>query len=228
MGGDAPRSEPVVTYPGAGEVPFAEGAILGRAYAFGPAGASFLVPVDLTIRYEPDEVPADRDEDALRLHVLDDGVEWVEVPGGAVDLTAHAVTTPIEHFSTLVPAARVYQVPGPGFTRVFLLNIDAEVDSCTGPVPTLGPTVTVRVGEGTVSFGFGTGEYVAGQGDGSHHLSIPVDPLMGCVATVDATWVIQFTSMRRFTGMLEAEQTHTETCPNPDPCSFRWRLVGSR
>lgn len=209
-------------------LPPAEGTIPESAYDLGPDGATFLAPVALTIGYAPDQVPADRDEAELRLHVLEDeGLEWVEVPGGTVDLVAHEVTTPIAHFSRHVLAARVFQVPGAGFDRTFLLEIDVDATSCSGPVPTLGPSARVIVGDGTVSFGFGTGEYVAGQGAGSHSMTIPINPVTGCVGTVESTWAIQFLGLRHFTGTLAADMTYTEPC-EADPCAFTWLLDGTR
>jgi hypothetical protein len=90
--------------------PDARAPIAGTAFDFGPDGAQFAKPVNLSISYDQAAVPADVDEGSLRLHKLTDGA-WIEVVGSAVEVDANTVTGEITSFSkySVLPAR-----PDPG------------------------------------------------------------------------------------------------------------------
>ncbi len=70
------------------------------AFEFGPDGTQFTVPVQLTIAYDPNHLPAGVVESDLKLHKRVGG-SWVEVAGSSVDEANDTVTGSINSFSTL-------------------------------------------------------------------------------------------------------------------------------
>jgi len=220
-------SEPV--YPSAEpypDAPLAEGLVAGRAYWFEPDGMTFDAPVEVTIAYEPGEVPAGTAESELVLLVVE-GDEWIPISGSVPDPEAHAVTATVAHFSALSPGrldART--VPGAGFVEFFQLRGTLVESTCSSPYPLEGQW-RVTIGQGTLSFGLGTGTYSGGSAEGEHGMTIPVRPQDACYATVHVDWWLYFYSPYRFEAELEFDYAYTEGC-GADDCGFIWEVEGTR
>ena len=70
----------------------------GTVFDFGPDGAQFAQPVQLTIAYDPARLPSGTTEGTLAIHKLfPDG--WRLIPGGTVDVAANKASAPITTFS---------------------------------------------------------------------------------------------------------------------------------
>jgi hypothetical protein len=74
--------------------------VTGTTYRFLPEEAAFDQQVQVTIRYDPANLPAGAEENALKLHEVVGG-EWQEIPGSIVDEADNTVTTLIAGFSVL-------------------------------------------------------------------------------------------------------------------------------
>jgi alpha-tubulin suppressor-like RCC1 family protein len=70
----------------------------GTVYQLGPDGTVFSEPVQLTIEYDPAQLPPGASAPLLGIHKLINGA-WVRVPGSIVDLVHETVTAPLQGFS---------------------------------------------------------------------------------------------------------------------------------
>ena len=83
---------------------------IGLAYDFGPDGATFDPPAELTFTYDPDDIPADVDEENLVVAVWDeDAGEWVDLEC-TVDPATNTITAKVSHFTVFSVIA--YPAPG--------------------------------------------------------------------------------------------------------------------
>jgi len=74
--------------------------IIGLAYDFGPAGATFDPPITFTWSYDPDALPEGMAEEDLVLAYHDEATgEWVELDG-VVDTVNNTITASVAHFTT--------------------------------------------------------------------------------------------------------------------------------
>lgn len=74
--------------------------IIGLAYDFGPAGATFNPPATLTWEYDPEELPEGAAEEDLVLAYYDEETgEWV-ILECTVDIDNNVITASIAHFTT--------------------------------------------------------------------------------------------------------------------------------
>lgn len=73
--------------------------LAGTVYEFGPDGTKFGAPVNVTMTYDPRQLPAGKEEQSLRAVTLADS-RWHPVPGSMVDVGRHVVTATVQHFST--------------------------------------------------------------------------------------------------------------------------------
>lgn len=74
--------------------------IIGLAYDFGPAGATFNPPATLTWEYDPEELPEGAAEEDLVLAFYDEETgEWV-ILECTVDIDNNVITASIAHFTT--------------------------------------------------------------------------------------------------------------------------------
>jgi len=167
--------------------PPAAGLIDARVYEIGPEGARFSKPVELTLGYELDELPVESEESELILYVLD-GEEWTAIPGSEADVVEHAVTATVAHFSTHAAGRpEIFYVPGDGFSETFVVTKTLVDNTCRVPyVPD--PMWRVTIGDGTLTFGLGTGTYDGGIADGEYAMTIPIRPRDECYAQADITW----------------------------------------
>lgn len=156
--------------------------IAGTAVDMGPDGTKFTLPVQLTIRYDPAQLPAGADVSMLKLAKLIDGM-WIAMDGTKVDAVAHTVTGVTSSFSTYaLTLCRLLFVscmsPGPdvtvgsglekqtvglvtgshsGFfaTRVTVRSLDPAVALVAPDLTTPGsPTITVNVAAGQPNFSY--------------------------------------------------------------------------
>jgi uncharacterized membrane protein len=72
--------------------------IIGAAYDFGPSGATFDPPVNLTFAYNTFQLPAGTGEENLTVAIWQDDA-WVEIEGAVIDADANTITVPVSHFS---------------------------------------------------------------------------------------------------------------------------------
>jgi len=80
--------------------PPADANIIGLAYDFGPAGATFDPAISLTWSYDPDALPEGVAEADLVLAYYDEeATEWVELDG-VVDTVNNTITASVAHFTT--------------------------------------------------------------------------------------------------------------------------------
>ncbi len=85
--------------------------VIGLAYDFGPAGATFNPPITLTWSYDPAEIPEGVAEEDLVLYYYDDGSsKWVELEC-VVDTENNSITASVEHFTTFAVLGYEVEVP---------------------------------------------------------------------------------------------------------------------
>ncbi len=107
---------------------------IGLAYDLGPDGATFDPPAELTFTYDPDDIPAEVDEENLVLSMWDEEAgEWVDLEC-TVDPATNTITAKVSHFSAFSVIA--YTRPA-AFEATYLLVFPTQVDT--------GETVTARV-----------------------------------------------------------------------------------
>lgn len=73
--------------------------VAGTAVELGPTGQQFAVPVQLSIRYTPAQLPAGAAEQLLRIN-RDAGGTWQPVTGSTADVATKVVTASLTSFST--------------------------------------------------------------------------------------------------------------------------------
>ncbi len=103
-----------ITVEGASYYPTSSKIVPGTIYEFGPNGTQFERPVQLTIEYDPSEIPAGTEEGELGIALATSWhgfTGWLTLPDSAVDTDANTVTAPITSFST-------YGVSGEGHAIV--------------------------------------------------------------------------------------------------------------
>ena len=134
----------------------APGYVTGSAYQYRPDGTQFSKPVQVTLVYDPANVPSGASESSIRLHTVQNG-QWVPVTGSSVDTTLHTVTGQTTHFSIY---GAVAAQPGvlKTITATSGANLDPDgyrlvVDGGAGPHLTINDTADVTglsVGDHTV------------------------------------------------------------------------------
>ena len=73
--------------------------LLGHVYEIGPTGTQFSEPVNITLHYNPADVPAGVAENDIHIYWYNEQTNsWVDM-GGTVDTTAHTVTIQVTHLS---------------------------------------------------------------------------------------------------------------------------------
>jgi hypothetical protein len=100
----------------------APGYVTGSAYHYRPDGTQFSKPVQITIVYDPANVPSGASESSVRLHTVENG-QWVPVSGSVVDTSLHTVTGQTTHFSIYGAVAAQ-----PGVLEVISATSGAKLD----------------------------------------------------------------------------------------------------
>jgi len=96
--------------------------IIGLAYEFSPAGATFNPPITFTWNYDPGTLPAGVDEKDLVLAYYDTAsAQWVELPS-TVNTTTHTITASVSHFTTFAILAPVPVAPPAPTPAAFSLS----------------------------------------------------------------------------------------------------------
>ncbi|UCF05576.1 MAG: hypothetical protein JSV33_00645 [bacterium] len=115
------------------------------------------------------------------------------------------------------------------YSGAFMITDTLVSNDCVIPVPP-GTVVNVTVVGDSINFaGFpGDWDSLTATGTGtSPETTIPVDP-PDCYSYQTITFSIRFTDTNHFYGMFGADIRKDPGCPNPDPCSFTYRIGGSR
>lgn len=147
---DEERLRKIEVLPMAEPPPLPEnGYIIGIAYDFIPAGATFAPPIELEISYAPPQNPPpppdDLDEKDLLIAYYDEEAgEWLEL-GGVMDTVSDTITAEVSHFTAFaIICYRVPPVPA-AFTVSKLIISPAEVD--IGQSVTISAIITNTGGE---------------------------------------------------------------------------------
>jgi hypothetical protein len=86
---------------------------IGKAYDLGPSGTTFAQPVDVTLPYDPANIPAGGDPASISVAYFT-GTHWATA-GGVVDPVAHTVTVRVKAFE------------GEIFTTIFIATVAGAV-----------------------------------------------------------------------------------------------------
>lgn len=90
-----------------------DASIIGLAYDFGPAGATFEPPITLEYTYDPDTLPEGVAEEDLVIAYYDkEAGKWVELEC-VVDTENNTITALVSHFTCFAIIARVTPAPTP-------------------------------------------------------------------------------------------------------------------
>ena len=88
-----PMEEPPAPYP--------DTSFISLPYDIGPDGATFDPPITITVKYDPDDIPAGVKEANLGIAIWDEAAgNWIELEGCVVDTVNHTITAPVSHFTT--------------------------------------------------------------------------------------------------------------------------------
>jgi hypothetical protein len=112
--------------------PPAHSSVIGLAYDFGPDGATFDLPITLTITYNPALIPEGVAEQNLVIARWRDG-EWINLDS-VVDPVTNTITATVSHFTTFAVLAYIHPAV---ITTTDLLITPEEVD--------IGETVNISV-----------------------------------------------------------------------------------
>ena len=222
-----------------------DGMILNRAYGIGPDDVPFQQPVQVTISYDPADIPGGVDEDDLGLCKEEGGV-WEEVSGSTVDTQNHSVTGQVSEFSKssgrgydltgfstdytcYCPGVVLTTIPGSGFDAYFMLMSTLSENSCSFPVP-MSSSIRITIEGNIITFDGMVGIWgdpIPGTGTGTRQITIPINPGTGCYATATSTYFIRFQSTTHFTGTFHVTYEYTPEC-DTDDCSYTYDLEGTR
>ncbi len=73
--------------------------LLGHVFEIGPTGTQFSKPVNITLHYNPADIPTGVNETDINIYWYNEQTNsWVDM-GGTVDTTAHTVTIQVTHLS---------------------------------------------------------------------------------------------------------------------------------
>ncbi|MBA7677030.1 hypothetical protein ES703_85278 [subsurface metagenome] len=104
------------------------GYIIGIAYDFTPAGATFDPPMELEIRYDPSILPADvAEKDLLIAYYDEEANKWLELDS-TVDTVSNTVTAEVDHLTPFTIIGYEVVVAPAAFTITELIISPAEVN----------------------------------------------------------------------------------------------------
>lgn len=104
--------------------------LVGPAYAFGPSGLAFALPVTLTVSYVSDQVPASLGEANLGLGVLTNG-EWHPIDESTTDPSQNQVRAATLHFSVFGVIGRAMYISDTGANHRIVRVKDLTGDGWT-------------------------------------------------------------------------------------------------
>ena len=111
----------------------------------------------------------------------------------------------------------------------FALAETLETNTCVIFAPQ-GGYVTITIEGDSIWFGTFPGEWNEAEKSGggtSGEYTVPVDP-PDCYAYYTVTWAVEYTDEDSFTGFWSASYRKDPECPNPQPCSYTYRMTGTR
>jgi len=111
----------------------------------------------------------------------------------------------------------------------FTLAETLDANTCAVPSPP-GGSVTISIEGDSIWFGAFPGEWNEEERSGggtSGEYTVPVDP-PDCYAYYTVTWAIDYTDEDSFSGTWSASYRKEPECLNPLPCSFLYRIGGTR
>jgi hypothetical protein len=115
------------------------------------------------------------------------------------------------------------------YSGAFIIADTLVANSCAFPAPP--QTVTnVAIEDTTILFGTFGGKWdsLALTGSGtSPEVTVPVNP-PECYAHYTVTFSITYTDTDHFYGTYSVAYRKDPGCPNPDPCSYSYRIGGTR
>lgn len=142
----AVSAEVSVTVEPASGAPPNPGLLPGAAFDFGPDGTQFAQPVDLTITYDPSEIPDDAPPSSLVIHKAV-GNGWVKVGGSQVLTGSNKVKAPITSFSVFA----VISIGGPNE----ITTVGDAQNGVVGEPVGVNPSLVVLASDGTALSGVG-------------------------------------------------------------------------
>ncbi len=78
--------------------PPANSNVIGLTYDFGPEGATFSLPITITIKYDPASIPAGVNEKDLVIAYYNNATgKWIELPC-TVNTETNTITASVSHF----------------------------------------------------------------------------------------------------------------------------------
>lgn len=119
--------------------------------------------------------------------------------------------------------------PGSPYSGIFMVVSELITNNCAVPVPPSSMTTVVIEGDSMLFGGF-PGDWdessLTGTGDTPEY-TVPVDP-PECYSYYTIVYEITYVTADSFSGTYGADFRKDPGCPNPDPCSFRYNITGSR
>lgn len=115
------------------------------------------------------------------------------------------------------------------YSGSFTIADTLVANSCAVPAPPSAVT-NVTIEDTTILFGTfgGTWDSLTLTGSGtSPEVTVPVNP-PDCYAYYTVTFSITYTDTDHFYGTYSVAYRKDPECPNPDPCSYSYRIGGSR
>jgi hypothetical protein len=117
--------------------PPADKSIIGLAYDFGPAGATFDPPITITFSYDPANIPAGVNEKDLTIAFYDTVKgTWVVLEGIKVDPVTHTISGQASHFTAFTVISPAKAAPAPTQAPTPTPTATAAPTQAPGPTPT--------------------------------------------------------------------------------------------
>ena len=116
-----------------------DGAIIGKAYDFGPDGLTFDHPIQLLFSFDPASLPGGVTKANLVIAWWD-GKNWVALNGCKIDETANTVSGSITHFTIFTLITAPAPAPTPVATTTTTTPASVQVPAPTKTTP---PTTTI-------------------------------------------------------------------------------------
>lgn len=119
--------------------------------------------------------------------------------------------------------------PGSPYSGIFLVESALITNDCAVPEPP-SAMITVVIEGDSMLFGGFPGDWneasLTGSGD-VPEVTVPVIPPT-CYAYYTVVYEITYLNADSFSGTYGADYRKDPGCLNPDPCSFRYNITGSR
>jgi len=115
----------------------ADKSIIGLAYDFGPAGATFNPPITVTFSYNPANIPAGVNEKDMTIAFYDTVKgAWVVLEGIKVDPVTHTISGQASHFTAFTVISPAKAAPAPTQAPTTAPTATAAPTQAPAPTPT--------------------------------------------------------------------------------------------